>query len=422
MRKALSRYGRWAIVIVALMAVGVTVGGYILVKQRLQIPFQDRFSLRADFTGANGLTPGLGQPVNVSGVRVGTITGVELKNGLARVKMDIDPKELPAVRRGASATLVPRTPLKDMIVELDPGRPPAPELAENSIIPVRNTVGPIDSDELTAALDADTRDYFELLVAAGSTGVDGRGRDLRELFKALGPTARQLRELNAALDGRRQALARMIHSLSVVGQAVAERDDELGQTVDASNVALGAIADEEAALRESLRKLPGTLAVARSSLDKATDFANELAPAARELLPAARLLPGALAAAAPLVSEAEPILRTQLRPLVRELQPLARDLTPAARSLSAVTPELVSAFRVLNKVVNGTAYNPPGDWEGYLYWLAWFAHNSNSFLSTADANGSPWRGLALLQCSQLSDGSNAIGPLLNTLLGPLFGC
>jgi phospholipid/cholesterol/gamma-HCH transport system substrate-binding protein len=75
---------------------------------------------------------------------------------------------------------------------------------------------------------------------------------------------------------------------------------------------------------------------------------------------------------------------------------------------------------VLNYVTNELAYNPGGKNPGFLYWIAWFAHNNDSFQSTSDANGPVWRSTLLVTCAGLK--SSAIGPLLSTLLGTTFGC
>jgi phospholipid/cholesterol/gamma-HCH transport system substrate-binding protein len=101
---------------------------------------------------------------------------------------------------------------------------------------------------------------------------------------------------------------------------------------------------------------------------------------------------------------------------VRELRPLADDLSPALNDLSTQTPYLAGAFQVVNYVLNELAYNPPGSNEGFLYWLDWFSHDVNSFLSTEDANGAAWRGLAVVSCSALDR-----DPSLGALLQPIFG-
>jgi phospholipid/cholesterol/gamma-HCH transport system substrate-binding protein len=415
MRRQLERFGRWLIAIAVLMFVAAACAIFIFANQRLSTPLADNYDVVAEFEASAGVTPGLGQPVNVAGVRVGTISDVVLKNGRARVTLQISPSKLKHVFKDASAALVPRTPLKDMQVEVMPGTKAKGNLPKGAVIQVQRTTIPVDSDELTNALDADTRQFFAVLVDGTGRGLDGRGKDLRAVLKALGPTTEQLRTVGDSLAARRHELRRLVHNLAILGKATADKDRQLAQVIDASNATLSALANQEGPLRSSIAKLPGTLSAAHTSLGHATDLANELQPTLDALRPAIQRLPATLRASRPLVARAEPLIRTQIRPLVRELQPIARDLVPLTRDLSAQTPDLTSAFRVLNYIVNELGYNPPGSDEGGLYWLAWFAHNGASFIGQQDANGPAWRGLALLDCVSLTQ-----EPLLSTVLQGLL--
>ncbi len=100
--------------------------------------------------------------------------------------------------------------------------------------------------------------------------------------------------------------------------------------------------------------------------------------------------------------------------------PLADQLGPLEHQPSQAIPQLVKSFKVLTYVTNELAYNPGGRNQGFMYWLAWFAHNADSFLATSDANGPAWRALLLTSCTSLK--SFAFGPLIETLLGTNFGC
>ena len=421
MMRQIKAYGRWVAAIVFLAVLAAVAGSYILVNQRLRTPLQDRYTIYADLPSSSGLTPGLGQAVNVAGVRVGQISGSRIVAGRARIAMEIDPGKLPHVYEDARAELVANTPLKDLVVELGPGRPPAKPLPDGGVISVADTSPPIDSDELTNALDADTRAYFDTLVSGFARGTQGRGQDLNALLKTLSPTARQTREVTEALAARRAALKRLVTNLTILTKAAATKDVQIGDVVETANATLESVAGQEAALDSSLAKLPGTLSGIRSSLHDARGFAQELQPTLQALLPAVHKLPGALRAAGPLLRTAEPVLRTQLRPLVRQVQPLARDLAPAAQRLVEQTPDLSRAFAVLTYATNELAFNPSGSDEGYLYWLAWFAHNAASVGSTQDAQGAVTRGIALFSCDSLTSQS-LLSKLLPLLLKTLPVC
>src|SRR4029078_7384142 len=105
-RRAIRKHLRDFAAIVALAALAAAVGGYVLAHQRLRFPWEGApFRIKAEFATAQAFTPGQGQTVRVSGVRVGDITKVDLKEGRAVVTMDLDPGYKGFVHTDASALL-----------------------------------------------------------------------------------------------------------------------------------------------------------------------------------------------------------------------------------------------------------------------------------------------------------------------------
>jgi phospholipid/cholesterol/gamma-HCH transport system substrate-binding protein len=415
-KRAIQKNLRYFAILVTLMVVGTVAAGAVLVKERLRLPFTQAYTIKAEFETSAGLLPGLGQAVNVAGVKVGTVSGAKLGNGHSVVSLEIRPSKLKHVYANAHATMVPNSPVKDLVVELDPGHPPARVLHDGGTIPVGQTMSQVELDELWAALDTDTRQYFSALVAGLGRGIEGRAKDFRGVFKSLGPTAQELQPVMHALAQRRIELRRAVHNLAAVTSAAGTQDRQLARSIVDANVTLQALAAQQSALRASLVRLPPTLSAVRTSLGYTTTFAHELGPAMRALLPTARQAPAALSATRPLLDVTEPVVRTQLRPFIKDAQPIAQALRPAVVNLNAVTPSLSDAFRVLNYVVNELAYNPPGDDEGFLFWVSWFFHNANSFLSSEDANGSMWRGVLVTDCRAITKASPALQQLMSALL------
>lgn len=381
-----------------LVVAAAAVGAYVLGHQRLHFPWESRYTLVGEFSTAQAVTPGQGQTVSVAGVQVGDITGVSLRDGVARVAMRIDPGKLPFVHTDARMLLRPKTGLQDMSIELDPGSDRAPRLPHGGIVPLAQTQPSVNADELLAALDSDTRAWLVALLDAGATGLHGRGTDVRAILKAGAPTLQRTREVTAAIAGRRRDLAVLVSDLRRLGDTVAGKDRQLAELVDAGNATLSALARHDAALGDALHRVPATLAAAQHALASARPFALELRPALAALRPAVRRLAPAVTRLDPLLRDAEPAVR-RIRGLTGQAIPVARDLGPTLGDLSAVTPKLSHAFRVLQYVTNELGYNPPGGEEGYLFWTAWFTHNASSLLSIADAQGTVWRGALLLSCS-----------------------
>jgi phospholipid/cholesterol/gamma-HCH transport system substrate-binding protein len=400
LRKQIRRYARELLAAIALIAIGSATAVTILIEQNFHWPWESSYEIRAEFSTAQAVTPGQGQQVTVSGVKVGDVAGVDLENGHAVVTLDIDERYAP-IYHDATMLLRPRTGLKDMQVVLDPGTPASGEVPDGGTIPEANTQPDVNPDEVLAALDSDTRRYLASAVDALGTGLHGNGGALRRLLVASEPTSREFHRLLTTLAGRRDQIAHLTHNLSEIAQIAGHHEGDIRRTIRFSSQALGSLAHEDQSIRDSLTRLPGTLDAAGAALRDSRPLATELGPAVRELTPAVRKLTGSLRPLRPLVREATPIVRDRLRPFVRVGVPALRELRPATAALGGTLTELPSVTRRLNYIVNELLYNPPGSEEGYLFWLSWFFHNSASMLSTQDAHGAAWRGLALFSCSTL---------------------
>jgi hypothetical protein len=64
---------------------------------------------------------------------------------------------------------------------------------------------------------------------------------------------------------------------------------------------------------------------------------------------------------------------------------------------------------------------PPDGGKSSLFWLAWFAHNVNSTLTTQDAQGAVARGMAVFSCSSVATAGD-LGDLVHELIGAGSQC
>ena len=393
---AIRKHAKAFLAVLGLIAVAAGVSIYILDQQRMRFPWEDApLRLNAEFATAQAVTAGQGQTVRVSGVRIGDIGAVKLRDGKAVVEMVIDPEYKGLVRTDAQALLRPRTGLKDMFIELEPGSDGAPEAKAGFTIPIAATAPDVNPDEILGELDADTRDYLKLLIGDAGRGLDGRGADLREVLRRFEPTHRDLARVNSAVAERRQNLRHLITSLNTLNGELAKRSDDLAGLVDSSSAVMNAFASEEANVSAAVQELPGALQQTTDTMTRVQRYATLLGPTAEKLRPAARALAPANEAVQPLAREVMPLLRDDIRPFVREARPVARDLRPAAHNLAEATPALTKSFAAINHFLNLAAYNPngrqdPGNaarQEGYLFWAAWVQHMATQLFSSSDANG-----------------------------------
>ncbi|MDX6649145.1 MAG: phospholipid/cholesterol/gamma-HCH transport system substrate-binding protein [Solirubrobacteraceae bacterium] len=391
------RAGDFAAILVLVVIAG-GVGGYILSNQRLRFPFIEEkpFQLQAAFSTAQAVTPGQGQTVRMAGVRIGDISAVKLRDGQAIITMDLDPEYKDLVHTDASALLRPKTGLKDMFIELDPGSTTEPLAKAGWTLPVRNTLPDVNPDEVYSALDADTRDYLKLLVNGAGEGLKGRGADLQEVFARFEPTNRDIARVTTAIETRRANLKRLVNSLQRLNTELATRGGDLSQLVTASATVFRAFASESSNISLAVRRFPSALRQTTSTLGRVQTFAEVLTPTADKLRPAVRSLNTANRAIQPFAREAAPILHNSIRPFVRGARPLVRDLKTPGRQLADATPDLTRSFVVLNKLFDLFSYNPNGRegpgvanrQEGYLFWIAWVTHQTVNVFNTGDAHGS----------------------------------
>jgi phospholipid/cholesterol/gamma-HCH transport system substrate-binding protein len=385
---------------VAVIGLVVVAGGvslYILSNQRLRIPFlkPKPYVLNAAFTTAQAVVAGQGQTIRVSGVRIGDIGDVQVQNGHAVVRMDIDPQYKDLVHTDATALLRPRTGLKDMFIELDPGTKRAPVAKQGWTLPESRSQPDVNLDEILAALDTDTRDYLQLLISDGAQGLHGRVGDLRDVFRRFEPTHRDLARVNSAVATRRVELRHLITALNQLNGELAKHGNDLTQLVGASSQVFRAFASEDRNLSTAVAELPAALRQTTDTFGRVERFANILRPATIHLDPAAKALAPANAHVRPLAIQGLPLVRDDIRPFVRASRPFVRSLRPAARQLSTATPPLTKVFTHFNSLLNLLGYNPggaqgpgvPGRQEGYLFWAAWLQHIATQLFSMSDANG-----------------------------------
>jgi phospholipid/cholesterol/gamma-HCH transport system substrate-binding protein len=423
MAKAIRDHLRDFIAVLGLLVVGLLSTWIIVQNERLRIPvIEERpFELKAEMETAQAVTPGQGQTVRVAGVRVGDIGKVDYEDGNAVVTMDIDRKFLP-VYKDATILLRPKTGLKDMFLELDPGSEAAGEYEEGDTIPVANTAPDVNLDEVLQLLDSDTRSYLRMLLTAGGEGLNGRGKELGELLNSLGPINRGLARLNTEVAKRKENLARLVHNMNLFFGRVGEADEEIAAVIDSSNSALGAIAEQDLDVRRATRLLGPTLHETRLALAETNDLATVLGPTLGRLRPFARRLEAVNVSLGRTARETFNPIKDEIRPFVQVARQPVRDLRPAAANLSDATPRLTVVGNKLNKLFNMAAFNPNGQEapgaagrdEGYLYWVGWLSHLGNSTFANQDAHG-VYRNLYL---TATCESVEAI--LLETPLNPLI--
>jgi phospholipid/cholesterol/gamma-HCH transport system substrate-binding protein len=430
---AVHRIDLAAIVALVLAAFGVT--AYILGHQPSFVFGKSYYTVRAQFATAAAVTAGQGQAVTIAGVQVGQVGTVSLQSGRAVVTMNIY-KQYAPIYRDATVLLRPRTPLKDMYLELDPGSRSAGAIPPGGVVGTADTDPDVDVSQILASLDTDSRNYLILLLAGGAQLFHDPGwtrtaptpaavAALSGTLKRFEPLDRDTVTFASLLAQRNRNIRRAIHNLAIVANALGGVDSQLASLISSSDTNFSAIAANDTRLKSTLSLLPGTLEQTTQTFHKVAAFSTASAATLRALQPFAQNLGPALRAAQPLFRDTTPVIADQLRPFTVALQPLARTLAPASAQLARAVPALSRSIGVLNTLFNTLAYQPRGGEPGYLFWGAWLAHIADSLVDAQDANGPVLQGLFMGTCAelnfyegQLQPNNQPIGVILDLLNAP----
>jgi phospholipid/cholesterol/gamma-HCH transport system substrate-binding protein len=410
-RDQIERYRTAFIAVVAMVIVAAGSAGYILAHERLHVPAwvpiigRESFTLKGEFETAQAVAPGQGQEVTIAGAKIGEIGSVELRDGRALVSMNLTPKYASYIYRNATMLLRPKTQLKDEAVEISPGTPAAGKVPGGYVIPVAQTSPDGNLEELLNALDADTRSYLQELLAGAAEGLNGNSANLSATFKRFAPLGREFQEIGRQVAVRQASVEHAIHNFRLLMEALGDKDTQLAQFVQSSNTVFATFSQQDRAVQETLRELPGVLKQTNHSFGKLAGSVHVVGSTLHSLEPFANALAPAERTAETSFRKTTPIFKNEVRPLFREILPVINQLQPSLQDFAQASPELTTSFTVINEFFNELGYNPGPNQGGFLFFLDWANHDLNSVVSQGEAHGAVGQTLLYFNCAQV--------PLLN---------
>ena len=280
------------IAIVVLTLAGIVMMLGIFTQQKASLPAwlplvgEEFEHITAEFSTAQAVTAGQGQAVDVAGIQIGKVSSVDLENGHAVVGMDIEPKYMKLIHPDAGFLLRPKTNLNDMIVEIEPGEEEG-HVDDGAHFTLAQTEPNTNLDAFLATLDADTRQYVQLLVAGGAQGIGGRGKQASNALRRFQPFVHYTAKLNKAVAKRHVALSRVIHDFGLLTTELARRDAAVKRFVTSSKDALGNFANQQESVQAAFEEFPSALQAARAGLASSNRFSQAAYPAFIKLIPQA---------------------------------------------------------------------------------------------------------------------------------------
>jgi phospholipid/cholesterol/gamma-HCH transport system substrate-binding protein len=411
-----------AILVLAIAGIVMVLG--IFTEQKASLPSwlplvgEEFEHISAEFTTAQAVTPGQGQAVDVAGIQIGKVASVNLEDGHAVVGMEIEPKYMKLIHTDAEFLLRPKTGLNDMVVEVEPGSG-GKQVEDGHKFGLNQTEPNIQLDQFLDSLDADTRQYIQLLVAGGAQGIGGRGVQLGNALRRFEPFVEYTAKLNKAVAGRRTELAKVIHDFGELTTELGKHDQQIRTFVSSSDKALGNFANQQEAVQEAFEAFPATLRAAKEGLSSSNEFSNVALPTLTKLIPQAQASTPAFKATEKLFSQTTEPIRTGIRPFTREIRPVLNQANKGSEPLEKTVRNFGNSIGGLNTFFNQLAYKPKGKQQSYLFYLPWLNHDFNSAFSLEDGGGAVLRSQVLISCTGASLGfglAEETGTYLQTLL------
>jgi phospholipid/cholesterol/gamma-HCH transport system substrate-binding protein len=226
---------------------------------------------QALFSEAGGLA--VGNPVTVSGVKVGTVSDVSLRNGDALVTFTMKAN----ITLGSETTAHIRsgTLLGERMVTLESAGSSA--MHPMALIPVSRTSSPYS---LTEAISDFTTNTAETSTATLNQSLDTLSATLNQIAPQLGPTFDAITRLSRTLNGRNQTLGDLFKSASNVTGVLSERSQQVNKLILNSDDLLRVLV---ARRQEIVDLLANTSAVAKQLTGLVHDNESKLAPTLEKL-------------------------------------------------------------------------------------------------------------------------------------------
>ena len=303
--------------------------------------------------------------VRISGVKVGRVRSVEpnKQTGLTDAVLEIDSRFAP-IPRDTRAILRQKTLLGETYVEVSPGSPQGPELADGGTLPEGQVAETVELDEILRAFPPETRRQFSVWLDQQGLAVGDNAEAINDSLGLLTPFAEQTDEVLRVLNHQSAETRALVRDTGEVFDALTQRQGQLRELIVNSNRVWETTARRDAELADTFRVLPTFLREGRTTTRRLTEFAKDTNPLIDQLRPAARQLSPALIdldKLSPdlraLFTDLGPLVRVSRRglpateqvldntqPLLRRLDPFLRNFTPIVDYLGLYKKEIAALF------------------------------------------------------------------------------
>jgi phospholipid/cholesterol/gamma-HCH transport system substrate-binding protein len=263
------------------------------------------------FQNAGQLVPD--NQVLIGGSPAGTVESIGLTDdNLAEVKVEVDQELHEGTTAAIRATSL--SGVANHYVSISPGPNSNPPLEEGAELGLSSTTTPIDIDQLFNTFPPPVRRGLSDFIRGNAAIYSGQGKNANDSYKYFGTALNRATAFARELNADQHLLSRFIVSSAKLSTAVAGRGEQLSSAVSHATTAFNAIAEQNTAFDQSLRRLPPVMRQSN------TTFVN---------------LRAALDDIEPLINTAKPATK-ELAPFLSELRPVFQKLVPFTHNLRLV--------------------------------------------------------------------------------------
>ncbi|HET6508351.1 MAG TPA: MlaD family protein [Baekduia sp.] len=324
------------------------------------------YKVRAIFSNAFTVIPG--EDVKISGVKVGSISDLEVtKDNKAAVVLNITEPGFKDFRKDATCTIRPQSLIGERFVECTPTQPkpegeaPSPELDRiksgagkgQYLLPDSQTIKPVDIDLVGNIMRLPYRERLSIIINELGTGLAGNGDALREAIKQADPALEQTDKVLAILADQNKTLAQLAKNSDTVLAPLARQKGKVADFIDKADKTAVASAERRGDIEASLQKLPAFLRQLTPTMQRLGGLADQMTPVLDDLNASAPQLNQFIKQLGPFSQAGIPALKSlgdtadagdqallKAKPIVSDVGTFAKQARPLTKNLAAMLTSL----------------------------------------------------------------------------------
>jgi ABC-type transporter Mla subunit MlaD len=324
------------------------------------------YKVRAIFSNAFTVIPG--EDVKISGVKVGTISDLEVtKDNKAAVVLSITEPGFKDFRSDATCTIRPQSLIGERYVECTPTQPkaegasPSPKLQQikdgdgkgEYLLPDSQTIKPVDIDLVGNIMRLPYRQRLSIILNELGTGLAANGGALREAINEANPALEQTDRVLAILAEQNQTLADLAKNGDEVLRPLARDKAKVADFIEKADKTAVASAERRGDIEASLQKFPAFLKELTPTMERLGGLADQMTPVLDDLNSAAPQINQFIKQLGPFSEAGTPALKSlgdtadvgdqaliKAKPIVSDVATFAAQAKPLTKNLEALLTSL----------------------------------------------------------------------------------